>query len=105
MHCLFYCSMLYILLLETWKCFLYTFQNEIIRINSYFQVVTLATYAFFGACIFGRQYVDAPDKPNHNFELYIPIFTICQLFFYMGLLKVSFMFLCSFNVLPTTKKL
>ncbi|GFY76122.1 bestrophin-1 [Trichonephila inaurata madagascariensis] len=55
------------------------------------EVVTLATYAFFGACIFGRQYVDAPDKPDHNFELYIPIFTIFQLFFYMGLLKVSYL--------------
>ncbi|PRD36203.1 UNVERIFIED_CONTAM: Best2 [Trichonephila clavipes] len=58
----------------------------------YTQVVTLATYAFFGACIFGRQYVDAPDKPDHNFELYIPIFTIFQLFFYMGLLKVRCFF-------------
>ncbi|XP_054724620.1 bestrophin-1-like isoform X2 [Uloborus diversus] len=55
----------------------------------YTQVVTLATYAFFGACIFGRQYVESPDNPNHNFELYIPIFTIFQLFFYMGLLKVA----------------
>ncbi|GFU11761.1 bestrophin-1 [Nephila pilipes] len=55
----------------------------------YTQVVTLATYAFFGACIFGRQYVEIPDKPDHNFELYIPIFTIFQLFFYMGLLKVA----------------
>lgn len=55
----------------------------------YTQVVTLATYAFFGACIFGRQYVETPDKSNQNFELYIPIFTIFQLFFYMGLLKVA----------------
>ncbi|GIX91519.1 bestrophin-2 [Caerostris extrusa] len=53
----------------------------------YTQVVTLATYAFFGACIFGRQYVESPDRPDQNFELYIPIFTIFQLFFYMGLLK------------------
>ncbi|XP_021002080.1 bestrophin-4-like isoform X1 [Parasteatoda tepidariorum] len=55
----------------------------------YTQVVTLATYAFFGACIFGRQYIEVPDKPDHNFEFYIPIFTIFQLFFYMGLLKVA----------------
>ncbi|GBN23320.1 Bestrophin-3 [Araneus ventricosus] len=55
----------------------------------YTQVVTLATYAFFGACIFGRQYVESPDKPDQNFELYIPVFTIFQLFFYMGLLKVA----------------
>ncbi|XP_035232322.1 bestrophin-1-like isoform X2 [Stegodyphus dumicola] len=55
----------------------------------YTQVVTLATYSFFGACIFGRQYVETADKVDHSFDLYIPVFTLFQLFFYMGLLKVA----------------
>ncbi|XP_067125553.1 bestrophin-2a-like [Centruroides vittatus] len=57
----------------------------------YTQVVTLATYAFYVACIFGRQYVDNTSDfpPGHRFEYYLPIFTILQLFFYMGLLKVA----------------
>lgn len=55
----------------------------------YTQVVTLATYAFFGACIFGRQYTESEQNPAHRFEYYIPVFTIFQLFFYMGLLKVA----------------
>lgn len=57
----------------------------------YTQVVTLATYAFYVACIFGRQYVDNSDNfpGSHRFEYYFPVFTILQLFFYMGLLKVA----------------
>ncbi|CAL1271225.1 unnamed protein product [Larinioides sclopetarius] len=60
----------------------------------YTQVVTMATYAFFVACMFGRQNVniesDKPSSPEvHRYDYYIPIFTILQLMFYMGLLKVA----------------
>ncbi|KAL4229154.1 chloride channel [Mactra antiquata] len=52
----------------------------------YTQVVTLAVYMFFGACLIGRQYVDNnDDKP----DFYVPFFTILQFFFYMGWLKVA----------------
>ncbi|GBO04903.1 Bestrophin-1, partial [Araneus ventricosus] len=58
----------------------------------YTQVVTLAIYTYFLATVMGRQYLD-PEKgyPGHEVDLYIPIFTILQFFFYMGWLKVSFM--------------
>lgn len=59
----------------------------------YTQVVTMATYAFYVACMFGRQNVNViSDKGPpvvHRYDYYIPIFTILQLMFYMGLLKVA----------------
>jgi len=58
----------------------------------YTQVVTLAVYTFFIATIMGRQFL-AEDKayPHgyHAIDYYVPIFTILQLFFYMGWLKVA----------------
>lgn len=56
----------------------------------YTQVVTLAIYTYFLATVMGRQYLD-PGKgyPGHEVDLYIPIFTILQFFFYMGWLKVA----------------
>lgn len=56
------------------------------RYNSLLQVVTLSVHVFFGACLLGRQYVDNDDDEP---DLYIPVFTILQFFFYMGWLKVS----------------
>ena len=65
----------------------------------YTQVVTLATYLFFIFTVIGRQRLEAPaHKPGEymrsgrlplEIDLYIPIFTILQFFFYMGLLKVK----------------
>jgi len=63
----------------------------------YTQVVTLATYVFFIFTIIGRQKIDGfnVQKPMRSgripldIDLYIPIFTILQFFFYMGLLKVA----------------
>ncbi|RWS01540.1 bestrophin-4-like protein, partial [Dinothrombium tinctorium] len=63
----------------------------------YTQVVTIATYAFFIASIFGRQRLDPSNKAksffadykDHKEELYIPIFTSLQLLLYMGLLKLG----------------
>jgi len=53
------------------------------------QVTTLAVYTFFGGCIFGRQFLDpSQNYPGHNVDLYVPVFTILQFFFYMGWLKV-----------------
>ena len=57
---------------------------------SLFQVVTLAVYTFFFACLIGRQFLD-PTKgyAGHDLDLYIPIFTLLQFFFYAGWLKVA----------------
>ncbi|KAL4660251.1 bestrophin-3-like [Arapaima gigas] len=56
----------------------------------YTQVVTLAVYTFFFACIIGRQFLDpARGYPGHDLDLYVPIFTLLQFFFYSGWLKVA----------------
>jgi len=66
----------------------------------YTQVVTLATYVFFIFTIIGRQKLDQYGEGQKNprmpsgripldIDLYIPIFTILQFFFFMGLLKVA----------------
>ncbi|XP_013772713.1 bestrophin-2-like, partial [Limulus polyphemus] len=56
----------------------------------YTQVVTLAIYTYFLACVMGRQYLD-PTKgyPGQKIDLYFPFFTILQFFFYMGWMKVA----------------
>lgn len=63
----------------------------------YTQVVTLATYVFFIFTIIGRQKIDGYNVQKAmrsgriplDIDLYIPIFTVLQFFFYMGLLKVA----------------
>ena len=69
----------------------------------YTQVVTLATYLFFIFTIIGRQKIHgfgagvngqkdmrmASGRIPIDIDLYIPIFTVLQFFFYMGLLKVA----------------
>jgi len=67
----------------------------------YTQVVTIATYLFFVFTLIGRQKINDEKygpKPREamrsgriplEIDLYIPIFTILQFFFYMGLLKVA----------------
>ncbi|XP_071770403.1 bestrophin-3-like [Centroberyx gerrardi] len=56
----------------------------------YTQVVTLAVYTFFFACLIGRQFLDpAQCYPGHNLDLYVPVFTLLQFFFYCGWLKVA----------------
>uniref|UniRef100_A0A8C5R2B0 Bestrophin homolog n=1 Tax=Leptobrachium leishanense TaxID=445787 RepID=A0A8C5R2B0_9ANUR len=56
----------------------------------YTQVVTLAVYTFFVACLIGRQFLD-PEQgyPGHDLDLYVPVFTLLQFFFYAGWLKVA----------------
>ncbi|XP_059085515.1 bestrophin homolog 22-like isoform X2 [Tigriopus californicus] len=63
----------------------------------YTQVVTLATYLFFIFTVIGRQKIDTLRKGEYmrsgrmpmDIDLYIPIYTILQFFFFMGLLKVA----------------
>ncbi|XP_053321512.1 bestrophin-3 isoform X2 [Spea bombifrons] len=56
----------------------------------YTQVVTLAVYTFFFACLIGRQFLDPEQSyPGHDLDLYIPVFTLLQFFFYAGWLKVA----------------
>ncbi|XP_075061151.1 bestrophin-2a isoform X2 [Mixophyes fleayi] len=56
----------------------------------YTQVVTIAVYSYFLTCLIGRQFLD-PSKgyKGHDLDLYIPIFTLLQFFFYAGWLKVA----------------
>lgn len=53
----------------------------------YTQVVTLAIYTYFLATVMGRQYLKSSS--GDEIDLYIPVFTILQFFFYMGWLKVA----------------
>lgn len=56
----------------------------------YTQVVTLATYSFFAVALVARQYIDGKEKQFQlQIDIYIPVFTILQFFFFMGLLKVA----------------
>lgn len=58
----------------------------------YTQVVTLAVYSYFLTSIMGQQWTDnkevAPGLLN-IIDLYFPLFTTLQFFFYMGWLKVA----------------
>lgn len=57
---------------------------------SFSKVVTVAVYSFFLACLIGRQFLDpAKEYSGHEMDLYVPIFTFLQFFFYAGWLKVS----------------
>ncbi|XP_077183363.1 bestrophin-2a [Paroedura picta] len=56
----------------------------------YTQVVTIAVYSFFLACLIGRQFLDpAKGYSGHDLDLHIPVFTLLQFFFYVGWLKVA----------------
>ncbi|XP_030219932.1 bestrophin-2 [Gadus morhua] len=56
----------------------------------YTQVVTVAVYSFFAFCLIGRQFLN-PMKgyKDHKIDLYVPVFTLLQFFFYVGWLKVA----------------
>lgn len=53
------------------------------------QVVTIAVYSFFAFCLIGRQFLN-PEKgyKDHKVDLYVPVYTLLQFFFYTGWLKV-----------------
>ncbi|KAF4524693.1 hypothetical protein B566_EDAN014294, partial [Ephemera danica] len=61
----------------------------------YTQVVTIAVYSYFTTAIMARQWVDVSDtdhtlhRHRHSIDLYFPIFTTLEFFFYMGWLKVA----------------
>uniref|UniRef100_A0AAY4DJG6 Bestrophin homolog n=1 Tax=Denticeps clupeoides TaxID=299321 RepID=A0AAY4DJG6_9TELE len=56
----------------------------------YTQVVTVAVYSFFLACLIGRQFLDpSQGYAGHNLDFYLPVFTLLQFFFYVGWLKVA----------------
>ncbi|KAM9719122.1 bestrophin-4 [Menidia menidia] len=56
----------------------------------YTQVVTIAVYTFFAFCVIGRQFLN-PEKglDGHKLDMYVPVFTLLQFFFYTGWLKVG----------------
>ncbi|XP_068205075.1 bestrophin-2-like [Palaemon carinicauda] len=56
----------------------------------YTQVVTIAVYTFFLFSIIGEQFLD-PSKnyEDRGIDIYVPVFSFLQLFFYMGWLKVA----------------
>uniref|UniRef100_A0A3Q3QVK8 Bestrophin homolog n=1 Tax=Monopterus albus TaxID=43700 RepID=A0A3Q3QVK8_MONAL len=56
----------------------------------YTQVVTIAVYSFFAFCAIGRQFLN-PEKgyKDHKLDMYVPVFTLLQFFFYTGWLKVG----------------
>lgn len=53
----------------------------------YTQVVTLAVYTYFLTSVMGRQWVQS--STGSKIDLYFPVFTTLQFFFYMGWLKVA----------------
>jgi len=56
----------------------------------YTQTVSIATYTYFVANVMGRQYLDInKGYSGHEIDLYVPIFTILEFFFFMGWLKVA----------------
>jgi hypothetical protein len=52
----------------------------------YTQVVTLAVYSYFLTTLMGQQWVEGNE---YKFDLYFPVFTTLQFFFYVGWLKVA----------------
>ncbi|XP_017782992.1 PREDICTED: bestrophin-4 isoform X2 [Nicrophorus vespilloides] len=52
----------------------------------YTQTVTLAVYSYFLTTLMGHQWV---EHSEYKFDLYFPVFTLLQFFFYMGWLKVA----------------
>lgn len=58
----------------------------------YTQVVTLAVYSFFLTSVMGSQWFEEKTVSEgviNRIDLYFPVFTMLQFFFYMGWLKVA----------------
>ncbi|KAL9894667.1 bestrophin 1 isoform 1-T3 [Glossina fuscipes fuscipes] len=59
----------------------------------YTQVVTLAVYSYFLCSVMGQQWTEGKQLANSTYvnkiDLYFPVFTTLQFFFYMGWLKVA----------------
>ncbi|XP_018429229.1 PREDICTED: LOW QUALITY PROTEIN: bestrophin-4 [Nanorana parkeri] len=52
----------------------------------YTQVVTVAVYSFCASCLIGRQFLEGN---RDQLDMYVPVFTLLQFFFYSGWLKVA----------------
>ncbi|XP_053112557.1 bestrophin-3 isoform X2 [Hemicordylus capensis] len=64
--------------------------RDSVDLQTLMHVVTLAVYTFFFTCLIGRQFLDPEQSyPGHDLDLYIPVFTLLQFFFYAGWLKVA----------------
>lgn len=52
-------------------------------------MVTIAVYSFFAFCLIGRQFLE-PLEPGQegDLDMYVPLPTLLQFFFYAGWLKV-----------------
>lgn len=58
----------------------------------YTQVVTLAVYSYFVTAVMGQQWVENKTIEEgfvNMIDMYFPIFSLLQFFFYMGWLKVA----------------
>ncbi|MBN3322645.1 BEST4 protein, partial [Atractosteus spatula] len=55
----------------------------------YTQVVTIAVYSFFTVTLVGRQFLHPSEDSEDALDLYVPVFTLLQFFFYAGWLKVA----------------
>ena len=55
------------------------------------QVVTLAVHMYLASCLMGHQFIEG--KHATTGDVYFPVFTFLQFFFYLGWLKVILMFL------------
>ncbi|XP_055058110.2 bestrophin-4 [Misgurnus anguillicaudatus] len=55
----------------------------------YTQVVTLAVYSFFTSSLIGRQFIKSENPDDVHLDLYVPVFTLLEFFFYAGWLKVG----------------
>lgn len=56
-------------------------------------MVTLAVYSYFITSVIGQQWIDNKSVEGSTYtnkvDMYFPIFTTLQFFFYMGWLKVA----------------
>ncbi|KAJ7332795.1 hypothetical protein JRQ81_014975 [Phrynocephalus forsythii] len=50
----------------------------------------VTVYSFFAFCVVGRQFLQLPDGEKHeDLDMYVPLPTLLQFFFYAGWLKVA----------------
>ncbi|XP_046653571.1 bestrophin-2-like isoform X2 [Daphnia pulicaria] len=65
----------------------------------YTQVVTLAVYSFFFACIMGHQRIVDPTSPENGItaDLFYGFSLVLKFFFYMGLLKLAEQMICPYG--------
>ncbi|XP_057381066.1 bestrophin-2-like [Daphnia carinata] len=65
----------------------------------YTQVVTLAVYSFFFACIMGHQRIVEHTSPEDGLtaDLYYGFSLVLKFFFYMGLLKLAEQMICPYG--------